>query len=89
LKGSSKLSIKYLIFANAGTIKEKRIRWAGHIGSIQQIHNIFYKTLLSVGKVKDITLRGRCRWGDNIKMYLKATWYNDVEQSFVMFVWAS
>jgi len=40
---------------------------------MQEIQNILYKTPLSVGKLKDITLRGKCRWEDNIKMYLKAT----------------
>jgi len=37
------------------------------------IQNILYKTLLSVGKVKDLTLRGRYKREDKIKMYLKGT----------------
>jgi hypothetical protein len=73
LKGSSKLSIKYLIFAKYRYDKGKRLRWAGHTGSMQQLQNILYKTFLSVGKVKDVTLRGRSRSEDNTKKYLKAT----------------
>jgi hypothetical protein len=53
--------------------KGKKIRWAGHTGIMQHAQNILYKTVLSVGKVKALTLRGRYRWEDNIKMYLKRT----------------
>jgi hypothetical protein len=68
-----KIDFKYLIFAKYRYGKGKRIRWAGHIGSMQQIQNKLYKSLLSVGKVKGVTLSDRSGWEDNIKMYLKAT----------------
>ena len=47
--------------------------------------NILYKTLLSVGKVKDITLRGRCRWQGSIKMYLKK---HDIMMWASLLLWA-
>jgi Lhr-like helicase len=51
--------------------------WAGHVVSMGEMRNI-YKILVTKPERKSLLRRPRCRWEDNIRMYLR-----EVEWEFV------
>jgi hypothetical protein len=56
--------------------RSKRIRWAGHVALVGEIHA--YKVLVGKPEGKEPLGRSRRRWVDNIKMELKRNsmrWY--------------
>ena len=53
-------------------IKSRRLRWAGHITRIEEGRSIF-KILTGKPMGYRPLGRPRCRWEDNIRMYLEGT----------------
>ena len=52
------------------SLKSRRLRWAGHVASMEQSRNA-YRVLVGKPEGKRPLGRPRCRWEDNIKMNLK------------------
>ena len=50
-------------------IKSRRLRWVGHMAHMGEKSNA-YRVLVGKPERKRPLLRYRCRWKDNIKMYL-------------------
>ena len=51
-------------------IKSRRFRWAGHVARMEEVWSAF-KILIGSPAEKRPLGRLRCRWDDNIRMYLK------------------
>ncbi|KAJ4431673.1 hypothetical protein ANN_20273, partial [Periplaneta americana] len=57
-------------------IKSRRLRWAGHVARMGEFRNA-YRMLVGRPEGKRPLGRPRCRWEDNIKMYLREVGYDD------------
>jgi hypothetical protein len=51
-------------------IKSRRMRWAGHVARMEEKRNA-YRILVEKPEGKRPLRRPRCRWVDNIKIYLR------------------
>ena len=51
------------------------MRWAGHVARMEEVRTAF-KILRGTPTGKRPLRRPRCRWEDNIRMYLKETGIN-------------
>jgi hypothetical protein len=51
-------------------IKSRRMRWAGHVARMEETRNT-YRILVGKPEGKRPLGRPRCRWVDNIKIYLR------------------
>ena len=51
-------------------IKSRRMRWAGHVARMEEGRGV-HKVLVGKTEGKRPLGRPRCRWEDNIKMYLQ------------------
>jgi hypothetical protein len=59
-------------------IKSMRMRWAGHLAYMGQMRNA-YKIFVGEPEGKRPLGRPRCRWEDNIRMYLREMWWEVVD----------
>jgi hypothetical protein len=59
-------------------IKSRRMRWAGHVARMGENRNV-YRILVGKPEGKKLLGRPRCRWMDNIKMYLREVGWDGVD----------
>jgi hypothetical protein len=60
------------------TIKSRRMRWAWHVPRMGEKRNA-YRILVGKPQVKRPLGRPRCRWVDNIKMYLRGIGWDGMD----------
>jgi hypothetical protein len=59
-------------------IKSRRIRWLGHVACMGEMRGV-YKILVEKPARKGLLRRFKCRWEDNIRMYLRKIVWKGVE----------
>jgi len=59
-------------------IKSRKMRWVGHVARIGEMRGLYW-VLVGKPKGKRRLGRPRCRWEDNIKMYLKEVGYESMD----------
>jgi hypothetical protein len=58
--------------------KARRMRWAGHVACMGEMRNA-YNILVGKSEGKRPLTRPRCRWEDNIRMYLRKIGWEGVD----------